>query len=300
MTSPASYPGLSSAQQKNLPDLIQATALPMMYSDSTHQLWDCETVQGPLFLKICNSDNVSQSIFWQGMMRLFALNLPQQLGEFEQVYTFLSTQSRLEIPGYIASGSATASDPAFIAVKKIPGSMLIAAEVDNLMVITLAKHIASLHQYSKTTWGAFGQPEFTPQQWPQRLQKTLLKLAEIHNRIPTDLLLEVTELAGICTANEFVPMMPDLRWDQFLQHRGKLSALVDLDAFVFAPKELDFILLEYLLNEQQARVFAQQYQQSHNLPDLSVVRKPYRLLLFLMNVLGEEDIDTWMQADTRF
>jgi hypothetical protein len=94
--------------------------------------------------------------------------------------------------------------------------------------------------------------------------------------------------------------MPDLRWDQFLENDGKLSALVDLDAFVFAPRELDFILLEYLLNQQQARVFAQQYQQSHSLPDLSVVRKPYRLLLFLMNVLGEEDIDTWMQAAARF
>jgi len=300
VTSPANYPGLSPAQQINLPELIQATALPMMYSDSTHQLWDCETTQGPLIVKVCNSANVTQSIFWQGMERLFAVNLPGQLGKFEQVFTSLAELSPLKIPEYIASGPASAHQQAFIAVRKLPGKMLQASEVNEVMIVSLASHIAALHQHRKTSWGRFGQAEFSAEFWPHRLQDSLQLLATSHPNIPVDILTEAMKLAGNCEANKFVPIMPDLRWDQFLQHQGKLSALVDLDAFVFAPRELELVLLEYILDERQARVFARQYQQTHCLPDLSGLRKPYRLLLYLMNVLGEKNLDRWLQAPARF
>ncbi|MBE9549095.1 MAG: phosphotransferase [Proteobacteria bacterium] len=300
MTSPANYPGLSAAQQKKLPNLIQATALPMMYSDSTHQLWDCETAQGPLIVKICNSANVTRSIFWQGMQSLFAVNLPGQLGEFEQVFASLAKLSPLEIPEYIASGPASAHQQAFIAVKKLPGKMLLAVDVDESMVVSLARHIGTLHQHRQASWGGFGQAQFAAEYWPHRLQDSLQLLADSHANIPADILAEAIKLAGNCEVNEFVPIMPDLRWDQFLQHQGKLSALVDLDAFVFAPRELELVLLEYILDERQARVFSRHYQQAHCLPDLSGLRKPYRLLLYLINVLGEKNIDRWMQAPARF
>ena len=109
----------------------------------------------------------------------------------------------------------------------------------------------------------------------------------------------LNQVTGISVEN-FVPIMPDLRWDQFLQYDGKLSALVDLDAFVFGPRELELVLLEYLLDQQQAELFMLHYQQMHAMPDLSEVRTAYRLLLFLMNVLGEKNIDIWMQASIRF
>ena len=94
--------------------------------------------------------------------------------------------------------------------------------------------------------------------------------------------------------------MPDLRWDQFLRQQDKLSALVDLDAIVYGPRTLEFVLLEYLLDPSQAECFAAEYQNYQVIPDLTDVRLPYRLLLFSMNVLGETDLDEWLNHPHRF
>ena len=295
------YPNLSSEQQQDLPELIQATALPVMYEDSTHQLWQCETSQGQLILKICSKNNIDKSTFWQGMANLFDVDLPKQLGEFDPVYKTLTTLSQLAIPEYIASGSSSQQTQAFILAKKLSGIMINDTEVDDDMVIGLANHIGNLHQHGKKNWGQFSQANFDAQQWPLRLQATLQVLAEKQQAIiSTEILDEVIELTANSTVEIFVPIMPDLRWDQFLQQNGNLSALVDLDAFVYGPRELELVLLEYLLNEQQAILFAEHYQKIHSLPDLTQVRKPYRLLLFMMNVLGEKDVNVWMDASTRF
>jgi hypothetical protein len=94
--------------------------------------------------------------------------------------------------------------------------------------------------------------------------------------------------------------MPDLRWDQFLQHANKLTTLVDLDAFVYGPREVELVLLEYLFNDHQAKLFEKVYGQFQPIPALKQVRKSYRLLLFLMNVLGEGDLNKWMKTSGRW
>ncbi|MCF6262986.1 MAG: phosphotransferase [Xanthomonadales bacterium] len=294
------YPGLSKSQQQQLPELIRATALPAMFSDSTHQLWDCETLDGSLIVKICQQENITHSAFWQAMESLFGVNLPAQLGGFAAVYKTLSAFSPLVIPEYIASGFASKNEQAFIATKKVPGTLPTPATIKPAVVASLAEHIAGLHRQSITRWGQIEQPQFTPQQWPQRLRDSLRILAGHHGDIPATVLAEALKSVEFCGAKEFVPIMPDLRWDQFLLLNGKLSALVDLDAFVFAPRELELVLLEYLLDEQQAQTFIQRYQQTLAMPDLSAVRKPYRLLLFLMNVLAEKNLKCWMHAPSRF
>ena len=100
--------------------------------------------------------------------------------------------------------------------------------------------------------------------------------------------------------NSFVPVMLDLRWDQFLIEDAKLKALVDLDAFVLAPSELELVLLELLFNEEQSALFAEEYQHFHSLPDLSMVRTAYRALLFLMHVLGETNCEKWLAKPAHF
>ena len=295
-----SYPCLSANQQQNLPELIQAKALPKMYEDSTHQLWDCDTDQGSIILKICNDDNVADSTFWQGMSLLFDVDLANQLGEFRPVYDMLSRFSPLVIPSFIAAGSIFQDEQAFIAAIKVAGNMINASDTNDALVVGLADQIAKLHSYTHVKWGRLGQAKFDSTQWTQRLGFTLKSLGEKESSIPTQLLSEATELAAQCTAEQFSPIMLDLRWDQFLHQDGKLAALVDLDAFVFAPRELELIMLEYLLDAQQATLFIDEYQKTHAFPDLAPYRTPYRLLLFMMNVLGEKDVDSWMQATTRF
>lgn len=297
------YPDLGQNQQQTLPELIKVTALPVMYDDSTNRLWQCETVDGSMMLKVCDHHNVKSSTFWLGMQSLFDINLPRQLAHFDQLYSHINKSSSLTIPEYIASASLSEDDSssAFILARFLSGKMVESSDIDARMVRELAAHISQLHQNQRGTWGAVYFQGKDVSLWNDCLQKTLIKLADKSNRIISNAILNEA-LAEIdnYTVETFVPIMPDLRWDQFLQQDGNLTALVDLDAIVYGPRELELVLLEFLLDEQQAMIFSEKYQQLHSLPDLSPVRKPYRLLLFMMNVLGEENVDAWMQAPTRF
>lgn len=294
----SAYPKLSFNQQQNLPKLIQASPLPRMFEDSTHQLWKCDTVDGEFMLKVCDSNAVANSTFWQGMSLLFDVQLPEQLGDFKPVYDIVNQNSPLTIPDYTASDSENRNkkQQAFILTKMMQGNMVEPKDVNDEMVKTLAKHISQLHTQQQTIWGKAAQPEFVLNDWSERLQNTLTVLAK-KQTIPEELLVEALAEAKAITPDYVVPIMLDLRWDQFLQENKNLITLVDLDAIVFAPRELELVLLEYLLTPEQIMVFASEYP--HHI-DLSQVRKPYRLLLFLMNVLGETRVHTWMSAPTRF
>jgi hypothetical protein len=285
---------LSQQLQKHCPTLKQtAQPLPVLFEDSTHQLWYCDTVDGPMVLKVCNQENIQQSSFWRGMNKLFKANFPDNLQHMTTICQQIAATSSLAIPDTIAAQANS-----FVLARWLEGDTVQAENVTDTMVIQLAEHLGQLHQQAQTTWGSFHQPSLSAEQWPIRLHDTIKILAEDHSSsIPEDILNTALQQAKAIQVDQFVPIMPDLRWDQFLQQNDRLSALVDLDAFVLGPKELELVLLEYLLSEQQAKIFKVHYQQYVAIPDLTLSRMSYRVLLFMMNVLGEQDLDNWLARD---
>ena len=288
-----SYPLLSKQQQATLPALLKpAISIPTLFEDSTHHLWRCETQQGAMVLKVCNKKSIEKSSFWQAMNHLFNASFPQSLADMSLIYADIARYSPLLIPQCIATESAQ-----FILASTLAGQAIIDADINNEMVEKLAEHISQLHQQTNIKWGPMPRPEFSASQWPARLSASLQMLVEQSDvKIPELIVKQALEQIALISVTEFVPTMIDLRWDQFLQQNGKLSALVDLDAFVFAPRELELVLLEFILDPAQMKLFIAKYQQTYTLPDLSLIRQPYRLLLFLMNVLGETDLNRWMNA----
>lgn len=291
------YPSLSEQQQEGLPALVKPASLfEAKFEDSTHQLWYCETVDGPMVLKLCNQDTVAQSVFWQGMNGLFTTDFPASLADIDKLYHFVGDHGLLAAPEYIASQASV-----FVLARYLEGDDVIPTHISNMMVARLAHHIAQFHQQRRVGWGAFHQTAFSAEQWSSRLQSTLVALVELHpTAIPDTILEQALQQASTIKHTAFSPIMMDLRWDQMLHQQGELSAVVDMDAFVIGPRELELVLLEYQLNSTQADLFKQAYQYSAELPDLSEQRYCYRLLLFLMNSLGESDINQWMNAPTRW
>jgi Ser/Thr protein kinase RdoA (MazF antagonist) len=288
------YPLLSRRQQQSCPTLKQAAQpLPVLFEDSTHQLWHCDTVDGSMVLKVCNQKNIQQSFFWRGMNTLFKADFPDNLQHMAITCLQIAAISPLLIPETI-----TAQANSFVLVNCLAGDTVEADNVTDTMVCQLAEHLGQLHQQTQTVWGPFHHPALTAEQWPIRLHDTIKALAENHSSpIPADILNTALLQVKDIKTDAFVPIMPDLRWDQFLQQNEQLSALVDLDAFVVGPKELELVLLEYLLSEQQAEIFNKHYQQYVDTPDLAMLRMPYRVLLFLMDVLGEQDLENWLARD---
>ena len=273
----------------------RTTLINNQFEDSTNQLWLCESEQTPArVLKVCSWAGVMDSDFWVGMQSLFGLNYPQVMGAYGAVYSRLDGLTGIPIPKLLACESATLDFSGFLYCSKLPG--ITVSEVHNNMVVQLANHIAQLHQATHSQFGTLFNPQYSANIWWPKVIDTIQLLAQKQN-VSVDQTLLQTEQA---CPDSFVPIMPDLRWDQFLSDSKKLTGLVDLDAFVFGAVELEFVILEYLLTEEQSAMFKSIYQAYQAIPDLTACREIYRVLLFFMNVLGEKSLDAWMQAPKRF
>jgi aminoglycoside phosphotransferase (APT) family kinase protein len=233
------------------------------------------------------------------MEQLFDVYLPDDLGRFASIQTELSRVIDFDLPEVVACSARTENSPAFILSRHLNGEMLSQEQVSDDIIEQLARHIGKLHQQDYNNWGKLRRMAFHADLWPEKLLKTLVNLAHRQGIGEPWLGLAIAQIEQV-QPQTFSLIMPDLRWDQFLHRQGKITALVDLDAFVIGPRELELVLLEYLLDKQQAQLFSDIYQRYVELPDLANQRLSYRLLLILMHVLGETDLDKWMQAPVRW
>jgi hypothetical protein len=287
------YPLLTPLEQDNLPVLIAVPSLlPSKFADSTHQVFLCETVDGPMVLKVCDEGSVTQSGFWQGLNHLFLADFPNSLAQIGRIHDLLAKQGCFAIPEYVASSRGR-----FVLSRFLSGEDVDAARITDVMVMQLAKHVGKLHQLRQSTWGNLHAPVYEARDWPKRLHATLLALAAQSGvTIRKSFLQDVLTQANAIEESEFTPMMLDLRWDQFRTvAQSNALALIDLDAFVIGPRSLELVLLEYVLTPQQFALFKSIYTEKNDWPDYSAQKASYQLLLFLMQVLGETDLASWMK-----
>ena len=262
------YPLLTPLEQDNLPALIAVPSLlPSKFADSTHQVFLCETVDGPMVLKVCDEGSVTQSGFWQGLNHLFLADFPNSLAQIDRIHDLLAKQGCFAIPEYVASSRGR-----FVLSRFIAGVDVSSAQVTDT-------------------------PAYKAREWNNRLQATLTALsAQDDVTIGKSLLTAVLAQANTINETDFAPMMLDLRWDQFRTvAQSNELALIDLDAFVIGPRSLELVLLEYVLTPQQFSLFKSIYTEKNDWPDYSAQKASYQLLLFLMQVLGETDLASWMK-----
>jgi hypothetical protein len=295
----AAHPIQLFSSRSALPTLHEAERLPAMFEDSTHQLWRCETSDGPMMLKICQQRMQDKSGCWQIIENLFGRYLPRDLANIDAIQSTIEQHGRIPLPELVSWAGTSELFPAYILTRFVDGNMLEALHLNETIITQFATHIAQLHQLEYPYWGDLSQPQREAKRWSEALQQTLLDQAVISN-INQDWLVQALAQLEQLEPATFTPIMLDNRWDQYLFESDRISALVDIDAFVAGPRELELVLLEYQLDNRQAALFCEIYNQYLPMPDLSKSRLSYRLLLFLMNALGETDIDKWMQAQVRF
>lgn len=271
---------------------VKISAVPKAFNDSTHHLYLAQTLNHKAFIKLFSSETFQPEAFWHGMKLLFNFDLEEQFHHFDHLYHSLKQTTDLPITSIIAT-------------KEMPKHFLIAADflegnvanaTNEETVKQLARHLAQIHQSKSSGFGYLHHPQ--PQSWPQHLQN---KLPELLHGLATD---EIERLNNQINqqfdCDSFCPIMPDLRWDQFLIIENDQLVLTDLDAFVLGPVALEWVLLEYLLPATLAKCFLETYQQYLKAPKLREVREVYRAILFSMNVLGETDYQKWQQQPTLF
>jgi hypothetical protein len=95
-------------------------------------------------------------------------------------------------------------------------------------------------------------------------------------------------------------VLADMDPTQFLADKGAITGLVDTEAYVIAPRELDFIALEYVTDRRSAELISEGYAVELPVPDLKVVRPVYRYLYRLIEIQDAVDIDDWLSQPILF
>ena len=101
----------------------------------------------------------------------------------------------------------------------------------------------------------------------QRIQQLLPSIIELVKALPVP--------------SHFTFVLIDMDPTQFLTNGDELTGLVDTEVYALAPREMDFIGLEYVLDELSAKHFKQAYSMKHPLlhthPKSPMAKKFHRL-----------------------
>lgn len=275
--------------------------IPSLYEDSSHHIFLHEASHGKEIIKALNSQSTSGSDFWLGMERFLGVDLKQQVSSFESLYPLIAQSSPLNIPTLLDTLTVPSKGIWAIKTDFLSGQAVQTQQVTSHMVRQLAEHLGRLHQIQSDHFGYIVDETKKEQDWPHHLKKQLNQCLTVRSVLsPSEKDALISQIDERFQSTSFGVIMPDLRWDQFLQLDGTLTALTDLDALVFGPVELDWVLLEYLLTPEQAQVFSLEYERHHSIPAIADVRSVYRMMLFLMNVLGEKNYQAWRDQPRLF
>ena len=287
--------------------------LPGLFDDSSSDVWEIQGIcfedSSKLINYVIKSHQVSDpSSFWQGMDLLFKRSICNSYRDAKTTYTFIDALTDLKIPQVcdVLFGKTHCA----LVLEKIYGESIQTTEVSDSLVKQLAKFLAEMHSHPVTKMGAIATEAEVQKSLSQELktwqQDVLLTIQALVSEelAKSPWVIGALKNTSDLTIKDIVPLMMDLRWDQFSQIEGELMGVFDLDAFVFAPIELDFVILEYLLTAQQLTIFKKAYEEEGandlSVPSIAKVRNVYRVLFFLINALGEEDIDKWMNQPCFF
>ena len=288
---------------------IELLALPAKFTDSSCSVWVGELADSKIIIKIADGDIGSP--FWQMLQNVFGFSIEQNFIHAKEVYTQISACSSLHIAKVLDVFNVN-KHPVLI-MEFIEGYALDTDLLNVEMVTDLADYLAHMHSRKLSDFGCLASSQASHQEvtseqcakWFTQLTHFLrpLFISKFENALagyPNKDLDEILSHSGKSIA-AFVPVMMDLRWDQFAQFENRLVGVFDLDAYVSAPIELDFVILEYLLNKEQLTWFKQAYEVAGGvIPKLSGVRDLYRLLFFAVNALGEEDLNNWLSQSHFF
>jgi aminoglycoside phosphotransferase (APT) family kinase protein len=97
-----------------------------------------------------------------------------------------------------------------------------------------------------------------------------------------------------CLSEFHAAILCDLDPTQYLWDGRRITAIIDTEGYAIGPREWDFVVLEYLMEERAAKAFRVGYETIMAIPDLSEVRTVYRYFGRLISVQGSKPINKWM------
>ncbi len=284
-------------------EILEVRVLDPGYENHASQVWDVNTSCGNYIVRTCKLNNTTENEFWYGCRILFGI-IPSRSESMMITNDMLRRTSLIPVPKVY--DKRFIDGRIYLIVEKLEGSAVNSfLSASQNVLKELGRGIASIH---KQKFAYIGQPDKTVQYPIEQFHTQLL--IEIENVLERfygdhpdfqDLWVSLKpELLALPDPEYSTLVMIDIDPTQFLGNRNHLTGLVDTEAYAIAPRELDLIGLEYILDEQSSLLVKEGYEEIAPLPDLERCRSVYRFLYRLMEVQGKVDLDTWMDHPIYF
>jgi hypothetical protein len=283
--------------------IISIKELSPGYDDHASDVWRVKTEKREVIVRASGIENVKcTGAFFKSLNILFGID-PTNVFAMEAINNTLSGLNAFVYPKILEKHKI---DREYAVVELLQGATL-----DSFVVLSdnelrkFGSNLAKIHSYKMNYWG---NPVGTFMIGIDNVNNHVIRsMKEIVNEFYLDnykivnYLPQMEQILCKIPAPEYSSfVLVDIDPSQFLSANGVITGLVDTEAYVIAPRELDFIALEYVLDRRSAELISEGYEAVLSIPDLKSVRTVYRYLYRLIEIQGDDDIDDWLSRPTLF
>ncbi len=272
------------------------------YEDHASDVWLVKTENQEAVVRSSRMTDEPDNDFWWGCKKLFGID-PRDVYQLESVNNVLSEISSLPIPRVIKK---TESSRQFVVVEKLEGHTVkdFLGQPPSVLQ-SLGEGLARIHKNKRDYVGSpsgifkvglMDSHKHLINGMTELVSKFYSNQYKIKDKLPAILKL----LKNLPAPNSSTFVLIDIDPSQFLSNNKVITGLVDTEAYVIAPREFDFIGLEYILDEKSAEDFKMGYERVMEIPNLHQCRLPYRYLYRLLSVQGSVDLDEWLNHKKLF
>ncbi|MFC0268356.1 hypothetical protein [Kushneria aurantia] len=251
----------------------QLVAQPLAFEDASNWRWKSESLS-PEMIRMARTDR--RDPFWHGLDSLFGFDRWQHAENLTRLAGSLPPRLPL-LPLPMTWLGRLQEAP----IWSLPWRSGRTATMNGRLATLLGEQLGRLHAEPVSGWGHPLSEVRSLESWPQQLAQYL------ERHLPASVRRELPERVPI--PERAVWCLPDLRADQFIEAATDWC-WTDWEALVWAPLELDWTLIELLLNENgQQQAFMARYWHFGEPVSIAAHRSSCRALLWSFNCFGPCD-----------
>ncbi|MGE7861216.1 phosphotransferase [Bacillus mobilis] len=290
-------------QQLFTSPILSVQALHPGYEDHASDVFLVRTEDAEVIIRSSKMNDEPNNDFWWGCKNLFGID-PRNVHHLENIHALLKKHTPLPIPTILQKHVLNGRE--YVTVEKLTGSTLqsFLGQPDSIL-FSLGKGLAEIHSFQAEF---IGNPSSTFHIPLEEFKSHILKVskdlvnkfysdsADIYNAFSTF----ESQLSSLPAPKKSTLVLIDMDPTQFLSDGTTITGLVDTEAYAVAPREFDFIGLEYIFTEKEAHAFKLGYETIMPIPDLAECRSPYRYLYRLLSVQGSVELKKWLSHPSYF
>lgn len=283
--------------------IISVKELSPGYDDHASDVWRVKTEKREVIVRASGIENVRcAGVFFKSLNILFGID-PTNVFAMEVINNTLSSLNGFAYPKILEKHKM---DREYAVVELLEGATLDSFKgLSDNELRKFGSNLAKIHSYKMNYWGnpdgTFMIGKDNVNNHVIRCMKEIINEFYLDNHKIVQYLPQIEQILLDMPAPEFLSyVLVDMDPSQFLAANGVITGLVDTEAYVIAPRELDFIALEYVLDRRSAELISKGYEAVLPIPDLKSVRTGYRYLYRLIEIQGDDDIDDWLSQPILF